>query len=243
MLIVTVAIALGGGWIVSGMLILRRSGLSWLPLVCALIITYVSVVRGFVLYQDIRASKTLVNTVDSALSVNTLWTFEGSREIGAAGAISYYLNQDKNYSLEDIDHNNLKNDCYRYISPSSRPAPSSTICSQLKSKGYNYPAPGWARGKHNIIYRTVMVLSDGGKNRLPPQFPGNPPQYLITQQQLQTYWDSDLPVVFVTDFLRQPNDKHDPPDLNLPQGATQPQLTISTRKLYLNPVAQKLYQK
>ncbi len=207
-LIVIVAIALGGGWIVSGMLMLRRSGLSWLPLVCALIMTYSSVVRGFVLYQDFRSSKTLVNTVDSALNINTLWIFEGSREIGAAGAISYYLNQDKHYSLEDIDR---------------------------------YPIPGWARGKQDTIYRTVMVLSDGGKNRLPPKFPGNSPQYLLTKKQLQTYWNSDRPVVFLTDFLRKPNDKNDPLDLNLPQGAQQPHLTIGKRQLYLNPVAQKLY--
>ena len=209
-LIVIVAIALGGGWIVSGVLILKQSGLFWLPLVCSLIITYIFVVRGFVLYQDIRTSKTLVNTVNSALNINTLWTFEGSREIGAAGAISYYLNQGKQYSLQDID---------------------------------DYPTSGWARGKQDTIYRTVMILSDGGKNRLPPQFPGKSPKYLITQQQLQTYWNSDRPIVFVTDFLRQPNDRQDPPELNLPHGAKQPQLTIGTRKLYLNPVAQKLYQK
>ncbi|MGF1541844.1 MAG: glycosyltransferase family 39 protein [Pleurocapsa sp.] len=207
-LINIVAIALGGGWILAGMMILRRSNFSWLPLVCALIITYIAVVRGFVLYQDLRSSKTLVNTVNAALNLDTLWTFEGSREIGAAGAIAYYLNQGKDYSLKDINNNLL---------------------------------PGWATGKQDTIYRTVMVLSDGGKNRLPPQFPGNPPQYLITKEQLQTYWDSDRPVVFVTDFLRQPNDPQDPLTLNLPRSATKPQLTIGTRQLYLNSIAQKQY--
>ncbi len=208
-LIVIVAIALGGGWMVAGMMMLRRSNFSWLPLICALIITYIAVVQGFVLYQDLRSSKTLVKTVDVALNLDTLWTFEGSREIGAAGAITYYLNQGKDYSPEDIN---------------------------------NHLIPGWATGKQDTIYRTVMVLSDGGKNRLPPQFPGNPPQYLITKEQLQIYWDSDRPVVFVTDFLRQPNDPQDSPSLNLPQGATKPQLTIGTRQLYLNSVAQKLYK-
>lgn len=209
-LIITVAIALGGGWIVSGMLMLRRSSWFWLPLVCALLITYFAVVRGFVLYQDLRASKTLVKTVDAALNLNTLWTFEGSREIGAAGAISYYLNQDKNYSLQDIEH---------------------------------YPLSGWTKGKQNTVYRTVMVLADGGANRLPPDFPGRQPQYLITKPQLQSYWNSDRPVVFVTDFLRQPNDPNDSIKRNLPQDALQPQLSIGMRQLYLNPAAQKLYNK
>ena len=207
-LIIIVAISLGGGWIVSGILMLKRSSIYWLPLVSALMITYVSVVRGFVLYQDLRTSKTLVNTINSVLNTNTLWIFEGSREIGAAGAVSYYLNQNKHYSLEDIK---------------------------------SYPTPGWAKGEQDTIYRTVMILSDGGKNRLPPKFPGNSPQYLITKKQLQSYWDSDRPVVFLTDFLRNPNDLDDPLDLNLPQGVQQAQFSISTRQLYLNPVAQKLY--
>lgn len=199
-LIVIVAIALGTGWLASGIGMLKRSAWALLPLFIALTITYVATIRGFVLYQEIRSSKNIVQQANSCLSVDTLWTFEGSRELGAAGAIGYYLNQAK--TVKDI-------------STASKSATNNT-------------------------YRTVKVLADGGKNRLPPQFPGTPPQYLIDRTQLQTYWDSDRPVVFLTDFLRQPNDTSDPITLNLPQGAIEPSLVNGQRRLYLNRAAQKL---
>jgi hypothetical protein len=84
-----------------------------------------------------------------------------------------------------------------------------------------------------------MVLADGGNNRLPPQFPGELPSYLITKAQLQSYWNSDRPVAFVTDFLRQPNNPEDPPDLNLPQDSGTPLLQVASRKLYSNSVARE----
>jgi len=202
-LIVIVAIALGLGWIITGIGMLRRFPLAWLPLFLVLTITYVATVQGFVVYQDVRSSKNLVQQANSYLSVDTLWVFEGSREIGAAGAIIYYLNQDQSYSETDIG---------------------------------NYSTAGWTKGK-NSIYRTVMILADGGKNRIPPQFPGSLPQYLITQAELQNYWNSDRSVVFMTDFMRQPNDKNDPIGLNLPQGATEPFLISGQRRLYLNKSA------
>ena len=198
-LIVIVAIALGTGWLASGIGMLKRSAWALLPLFIALTITYLATIRGFVLYQEIRSSKNIVQQANSCLSVDTLWTFEGSRELGAAGAIGYYLNQAKT-----VD-----------ISTASKSATNNT-------------------------YRTVMVLADGGKNRLPPQFPGTPPQYLIDRTQLQTYWDSDRPVVFLTDFLRQPNDSSDRVTLNLPHGAIEPYLVNGQRRLYLNQAAQKL---
>ena len=201
-LIIFVAIALGIGWLAAGMSMLKRSGWTLLPLIIALIIIYPTVIRGFVLYQDIRSSRNIVLQADACLSVDTLWTFEGSRELGAAGAIGYYLNQDRT---------------------SDRPR--HTI--------------GWAT-TDDTAYRTVLVLADGGKNRLPPRFPGAAPPYLIDSSQLQKYWDSDRPVVFLTDFLRQPNDNSDPVTLNLPQGATQPYAEIGQRQLYLNQAAQKL---
>ena len=207
LLMVIVPVALGLGWIASGVSLLRQSGCAWLPIFLALIITYIAIVRGFIAYQDIRSAKTLIHTADACLSSNTLWTFEGSREIGAAGAISYYLNQGKNYRAADIP---------------------------------DYSLTGWVRGKSEKVYRNVMVLSDGGKNRLPPRFPGSSPSYLINQLQLQNYWNSDRSVVFVTDFLRQPGDRDDPKTLNLPQGATKPSLVIGNRQLYLNAAAQKL---
>ena len=189
-LMAIVSISLGTGWVVSGIGMLKRSSLAWIPLFIVLAIAYISTIRGFVLYQDIRSSKNLVRQANSCLSADTLWVFEGSREIGAAGAVSYYLNQ------------NLDN--------------------------------------QNAPYRTVRVLSDGGKNRLPPQFPGSPPEYLLTRKQLQTYWQSDRPTAFLTDFLRLPDDKNDPPNLNLPQPAIEPYLVKGDRRLYLNQVASQL---
>ncbi|MBE9047505.1 glycosyltransferase family 39 protein [Pleurocapsales cyanobacterium LEGE 10410] len=195
-LISIIGVCLGTGWLALGIGLLRRSALAWIPLSIVLIITYLATIRGFYLYQDLRSSKSLVIQANSCLSIDTLWTFEGSREIGAAGAIGYYLNQNK---------------------------------------------VGWAT--KNNAYRTVMILADGGKNRIPPRFPGSPPQYLITKAQLQTYWDSDRPVVFLTDFLRQPDDDSDPLTLNLPQGAIKPYIIRGQRRLYLNRAAQKLAQK
>jgi 4-amino-4-deoxy-L-arabinose transferase-like glycosyltransferase len=198
-LMIIVAVALGTGWLATGIKLLKRSTLAWIPLFIALIITYIATVKGFGLYQDLRSSKSLVQQANSCLTVDTLWTFEGSREIGAAGVIAYYLNQGQ----------------------------------------ANFPAnaiSGWATTPNNT-YRTVLILSDGGKNRIMPKFPGSEPKYLITKSELQQYWNSDRPVVFLTDFLRQPNDSSDPPNLNLPQGATIPYLVNGQRRLYLNQAA------
>ena len=189
-LIFIVAIALGTGWIAFGIGISNRFFFAWIPLFLALVIVYSATIRGFILYQDLRSSKTMVRQIDSCLSVDTLWTFEGSREIGAAGAIAYYLNQTE---PADIKRN----------------------------------------------YRTVKILADGGKNRLPPQFPNVTARYLISQTQLQALWDSDSPVVFMTDFLRQPNDFNDPIALNLPIGAKLYK-TVAQRQLYLNQTAERL---
>ena len=203
-LIIIVTIVLGTAWLASGIAMLKRSPWAWLPLVVVLMLTYLATIRGFAIYQNIRSSQNLVQQANSCLSLDTLWTYEGSREIGAAGAIGYYLNQGQ-------------------------------------TTDYRHDLPGWT-AVGDISYRTVMILSDGGENRIPPQFPGSTPEYLITQAELQTYWDSDRPVVFLTDFLRQPNDSNDPLTLNLPRGVTQPYIISGQRQLYLNQAAMKLAQ-
>ena len=207
-LISIVAVALGFGWIFSGIGILQRSRFSWLPLFLALLVVYSAIIQGFTIYQDIRSSKNLVREADLHLGINTLWVFEGSREIGAAGAISYYLNQGKNYDSSNVDQSS---------------------------------ALGWKTNKKDRVYRTVMVLADGGNNRLPPQFPGIPPAYLITKEQLQQYWMGDRPVVFVTDFLRRSNDSLDPPNLNLSKATGNPLTEIANRQLYGNAIAKKIW--
>jgi 4-amino-4-deoxy-L-arabinose transferase-like glycosyltransferase len=208
-LIIIVAVVMGLGWLFQGWGLWRKSRWAWLSLFIAFTITYLAVVQGFVLYQDIRSSKNFVQQTDANLNIETLWIFEGSREIGAAGGISYYLNRSHHYSHPKLFGNS--------------PLPDS-----------------WALGKDNSIYRTVMVLADGGDNRLPPKFPGKSPAYLITKSQLQTYWNSDRPVIFITDFLRQPNDNLDLESINLPKNAGRVLLQISSRKLYGNPVASSL---
>lgn len=209
-LIVATSIPLGLSWVIAGMGILgERIKLSLSSLLIGFIIVCVSITTAFALYQYVRSSKILVQTASPCLNLNTLWIFEGSRQIGMAGGMSYYLNQGKNYS---------------------RP--------KLFSDKIALPT-GWVRGRQDRIYRQVMILADGGSNRLPPNFPGSPLSYLITKQQLQKYWNSDRPVVFLTDFLRQPKDPQDPPDLNLPRDAGDPLLAIGQRKIYGNLAARK----
>ena len=189
-LMLVVATALGTGWIAFGIGILNRAFFAWIPLFLALLIVYSATIRGFVLYQDLRSAKNMVQQINPCLNEDTLWTFEGSREIGAAGAIAYYLNQTAKVTA---DRN----------------------------------------------YRTVKILTDGGRNRIPPQFPNITPQYLISKAQLQAYWDSDRPVVFMTDFLRQANDPSDPILSNIPTGA-KPYIRQEQRQLYLNHTASQL---
>ena len=211
-LTVAVAITLSLGYLISGIEILKLNyRLSLYSLVASLIITYLAINIGLGVHQDIRSSKGLVQIAENYLRIDTLWIFEGSREIGAAAGISYYLNQKAAYPQSRIFVDNIP----------------------------RLPR-GWLPGKNNLVYRHVLILEDGGNNRLPPQFPGEKPNYLITKQQLQTYWKSDRPIVFVTDFLRQASNPQDPLSSNLPIPAGKPLFVIGQRRLYANQATKKL---
>ena len=208
-LVAAILIALTLGFVFSGIEFFRVNySLSFKVLVISLFVTYSIVTVIFFFYQDVRSSKNLVAIVDRKLPINTLWIFEGSREIGAAGGITYYLNREK------------------------------AIEQTKDSLSTNIELPlGFVAGKNTKIYRHVLVLEDGGTNRIPPKFPGNKPSYLINKQELHGYWHSMRPVVFVTDLLRNFNNSADPIELNLPHNVGQPLFSIGKRRVYINQAA------
>ena len=208
-LVAAVISALALGFLFAGIELLRQNySLSFKSLVISLFFVYGIATIGFTLYQDVRSSKNLVAIVENRLPVGTLWIFEGSREIGAAAGLTYYLNQ------------------------------GTQISQTAESINDNQEIPvGLVPAKGAKVYRNVLVLEDGGENRIPPQFPGKKPSYLIDKQQLQTYWNSMRPVVFVTDFLRDFNHPQDPIELNLPNNADIPLLSVGKRQVYLNQAA------
>ncbi len=214
--LVAIAIILILGWLMAGIEMLRHNTqLSLVILAVSLVNIYLISIIGFIRYENIRSSKTLVKIAEEQiwLHPDTLWIFEGSREVGTAAGITYYLNQGKDYLKEQIITQNKE----------------------------QIPV-GWRAGKADKVYRTVLILSDSGDNRIPPKFPGKEPYYLINQKQLQDYWYSDRPVVFVTDFLRNPQDVNDPFEGNLPPGVHKPLYKIGQRRIYGNQMTQLLYR-
>jgi 4-amino-4-deoxy-L-arabinose transferase-like glycosyltransferase len=208
-LVAATLLVLALGCLFSGTELLKQNyTLSFKSLVISLFLIYSIITLIFSFYQDIRSSKNLVGIVNNHLPLNALWVFEGSREIGAAAGLTYYLNQGQEIEL--------------------------TAASL--SKNQTIPV-GIVSGKGQKVYRNVLVLEDSGNNRIPPQFPGKKPNYLINQQQLQAYWDSARPVIFITDFLRDFQNLQDPIDLNLPNNASQSFLHIGKRQVYLNQAA------
>ena len=207
-LILAIILTVTLGSLFTGIELLKNNyHLAFNCLIACLFVLYSTFPFGFSIYQDIRSSKNLVATVRKYLPNNTLWIFEGSREIGAAAGLSYYLNQDvANFTFKP-EINNAPN------------------------------IPGIAPGANKTYYFNTLVLKDGGANRLPPQFPGMSLEYLISKQQLQTYWDSDRPTIFVTDFMRNPHDPKDPSTANLPENAKEIAFKGSNRELYINPAA------
>jgi hypothetical protein len=227
-LMVAIALLIGLGCLIGGIAILLiRPNLALIAIFVGFVSAYAFVTQGFAVVQDFRSAKTLIETANPRLGLTTLWTFEGSRELGAAGAMSYYLDRkgDRNFPKEAGEQRKI-------TSQSHIP---------------NFP-PGWANGKGNTAYRIVLVLTDGGANRLPPDFPGPRPGYAITKRELQEYWNSSRPVVFVTDFMRQPDAQQtpenppDPPNRNLPQDASEPLLVVGPRQLYGNSAARSLWR-
>lgn len=199
------------GFLFSGIELLRQNyTLSFNSLVISLFLIYSIITIAFSFYQDIRSSKNLVAIVNHHLPINTLWVFEGSREIGAAAGLTYYLNQ-----KQEIE---LKKEFFQH---------------------HRATPPGLVLEKKQKVYRNVLILEDSGKNRIPPNFPGKKPNYLINKQQLQTYWNSTRPVVFVTDFLRDLQNHQDPINLNLPNNAGREFLIVGKRQVYLNQAARK----
>jgi 4-amino-4-deoxy-L-arabinose transferase-like glycosyltransferase len=235
--IVTVQlIGLGVGFIGSGIFLLRKQ------LAIALVLlwfgfgtTWATVIQGFKTVQDFRSSKTLILQAKVHLKTDALWIFEGSRELGAAGAMGFYLGP-KGIQVPRLSREEM------YV----RDQVNSNQPQNPNNKGIlsiSYLNRDWVQNLSGTAYQTVSVLSDGGSNRLPPGFPGPKPKMLIDKTQMQTDWNSDRPVVFVTDFLRRPKDPNDPSTLNLPKDSGQPLLEIGPRKLYGNAVARKLWLK
>ena len=186
---------LGLGFMLAGVTFLGRDRQrSLIALSLGVACAYLFITIGFARFEPFRSSKRLIEQATTCLKPETTWIFEGSRELGAAGAISYYLYQNQQLPLNRAD------------------------------------------------YPTVLVLSDGGVNRLLPNFPGEPPPYTLRQEELKELWQQPQPVVFLTDFLRQPNDPDDPTEKNLPNDHERPLLAIAQRQLHGNSAARKQWQ-
>ena len=243
---VAIVLSIGSGCLIGGIgLLLIRPNLALIAIFVGFVSAYAFVTHGFAVVQDFRSAKTLIETASPRLGLTTLWTFEGSRDLGAAGAMSYYLDRkgDRNWMRSALVGDG---ETGRWGDEEMGRRGEGDTKSISQSHISTLP-PGWAKGKGNTIYRIVLVLTDGGHNRLPPDFPGPQPGYAITKRELQEYWNSSRPVVFVTDFMRQPNSQQspenppDPPNRNLPQDAGEPLLVVGPRKLYGNSVARSLW--
>ena len=217
------------GFLGTGLSLLRRKMATALVLLwLGFGTSWACVVQGFNTVQDFRSSKTIILKAQQHLKPQTLWIFEGSRELGAAGAMSFYL------------HPNGVQLSQAQLSQTLTAQPKESAPKQLFPKRI-LERKDWVRGKPGTVYQTVLVLTDGGPNRLPPDFPGPQPSILISKVQMQQDWVSNRPVVFVTDFLRVPQDPKDPLNLNLPPDAGVPLIEIGPRKLYGNAIARKLW--
>lgn len=242
-IVTVILVGLSVGFVGTGLSMLRgRMAVALVLLWFGFGTSWACVIQGFKTIQDFRSSKTLVQTATQRLGSEALWIFEGSRELGAAGAMSFYLDPDGIYVGQAFRGK---------TSPDSISTSGNDKLLVRGPKGESIVVPKvngalsaeWVYTPAGNLYKTVLVLTDGGSNRLPPAFPGATPVTLITKEQMQRYWSGDRPVIFVTDFLRMPNDINDPPTLNLPRDSGAPLLEIGPRQLYGNAITQRLWLK
>lgn len=101
---IPLALSLGLGCGVGGWWLLRGRPLrSWLAIALGASVAYFGVTQGFSVFAELRSSKTLVETARPQIQKTTIWVFEGSRELGAAGGLSYYLDTEGIVFSEEAD--------------------------------------------------------------------------------------------------------------------------------------------
>ena len=91
--------------------------------------------------------------------------------------------------------------------------------------------------------RSVYIMADDDR-RPPPDFPGPRPGYLLNHAELNDKWESDQPVLFITDFQRS-NWMYDYPKLPTDMmdcGSIQDE-TCGNRRIYCNRAAWKKLHK
>lgn len=85
---------------------------------------------------------------------------------------------------------------------------------------------------------TVRVMTDD-ERRPQPQFGKLPRDYETTLAGLNALWQSDKPVVFVTDLMRKPGEWDEKNAPHLPENAGEPVGAYGFRKVYANEAARK----
>lgn len=87
--------------------------------------------------------------------------------------------------------------------------------------------------------RVVYIMNSDSPYRRPPSFPGKKPVYLIDDAALKTMWQLNVPVIYVTDFLRTPNRRDDPIRLPPEPWYRVDIPDVGHRQIFANPAARK----
>ncbi len=96
-------IILGAGLLGGGVLLLIRRIYLSAALVCALMIAAeVHNMDGFSKFDDIWASKNMVEKIRPVIGDDAVWVSEGSKEIGASAGIAYYLGVDESGRARNV---------------------------------------------------------------------------------------------------------------------------------------------